>query len=51
MIGFFIVLEVVETFARTSDGIAHLAHLGGVLFGVLLILWWRRTGEESGPMY
>lgn len=51
MIGFFVVLEIVETFTRTTDGIAHLAHLGGVLFGVLLILWWRRTGEDSGPMF
>ena len=24
------------------DGIAHLAHLGGMLFGLLLILYWRR---------
>jgi len=25
-----------------SDGIAHFAHLGGMLFGLLLILYWRK---------
>lgn len=54
MIGFFIVLEVFEALFRTgglSDNVAHLAHLGGVLFGVLLILWWRKTGEDRGPLF
>ncbi|MCQ2206823.1 MAG: rhomboid family intramembrane serine protease [Paludibacteraceae bacterium] len=51
MISFFVLLEIVESFVRTTDGIAHLAHLGGVLFGILLILWWRRTGEDQGPMF
>ena len=25
-----------------GDNIAHFAHLGGMLFGILLILWWKR---------
>jgi len=25
-----------------GDNIAHFAHLGGMLFGILLILWWRK---------
>ena len=28
------------------DNIAHFAHLGGALFGFLLILYWRKTGER-----
>ena len=24
------------------DGIAHFAHLGGMLIGLLIILWWRK---------
>jgi membrane associated rhomboid family serine protease len=28
-----------------ADGVAHFAHLGGALFGFLLILYWRRTGK------
>ena len=29
-----------------QTGIAHFAHLGGALFGFLLILYWRNTGER-----
>jgi hypothetical protein len=25
-----------------GDNIAHFAHLGGMLFGIILILWWRK---------
>jgi len=27
---------------RTGDNIAHFAHLGGMLFGIFLILYWRK---------
>ena len=26
---------------RSGDNVAHFAHLGGMLFGLLLILWWK----------
>lgn len=29
-----------------SDHIAHFAHLGGMLFGWLLILWWKHKDDE-----
>lgn len=29
----------------SGDNIAHFAHLGGMLFGIVLILWWRKTKE------
>jgi membrane associated rhomboid family serine protease len=29
-----------------STGVAHFAHVGGALFGALLILWWRYKGER-----
>lgn len=28
-----------------GDGVAHFAHLGGALFGFLLILYWRKSGK------
>ena len=31
---------------RVTDGIAHFAHLGGALFGFLLFMYWRKTGEQ-----
>lgn len=33
----------------TSDGVAHFAHLGGMLFGFILIVLWRKKGEIGGP--
>ena len=35
-------LELFEGVFRSMDGVAHFAHLGGMLFGLLLILWWRK---------
>ncbi len=35
----------------TGDGIAHFAHLGGMLVGILLILYWRKKGVGNGRYY
>ena len=46
----FIVIEfLLGVSNNTSDNVAHFAHLGGALFGFLMILWWRKTGKISGP--
>ena len=34
-------IELMEGLFR-ADGVAHFAHLGGMLFGLLLILYWRK---------
>jgi len=31
--------------ATAGDNIAHFAHIGGALFGMLLLLFWRQTGN------
>ncbi|MCI1639924.1 MAG: rhomboid family intramembrane serine protease [Bacteroidales bacterium] len=41
----FAVIELGTGVFGTSDGIAHFAHLGGMLFGYLLILYWKKTGK------
>ena len=28
----------------SGDSVAHFAHLGGMIFGVLLLLYWRKKG-------
>lgn len=38
----FAIIEIIQGVFYTSDGVAHFAHLGGMLFGLLLILWWRK---------
>ena len=35
-------IELFLAFSTPGDGVAHLAHLGGMLFGFLLIRYWRR---------
>lgn len=34
-------LELYLGFSRTSSNVAHFAHLGGMIFGYLLIMYWR----------
>lgn len=34
----------------SNDNIAHFAHLGGMLFGFLLLLWWRKR-TQSRPRF
>lgn len=36
---------------RAGDNVAHFAHLGGMLFGILLILYWRKKGVGNGRYY
>ena len=35
-------IELLDGLFMTSDGIAHFAHLGGMLVGLILILYWRK---------
>ena len=41
----FAAIELVTGITGTAAGIAHFAHLGGMLFGFLLILYWRKAGK------
>ena len=40
----FIAMELFTGVTGTLDGIAHFAHLGGALFGFLMILYWKKKG-------
>lgn len=45
---FVIIYGAVELFLGVygSGGVAHFAHLGGMFWGWLLIMWWRRRGAR-----
>ena len=43
-----IALELFSAIATTNDGVAHLAHLGGMLFGYILIKYWRKHPFMEG---
>lgn len=39
------VLELFYGFSGNQPGIAHFAHLGGMIFGFLLIIYWKKKGK------
>jgi membrane associated rhomboid family serine protease len=40
-------IELFSGISNTQDGVAHFAHLGGMLFGLILILLWRRSAKNK----
>ncbi len=40
----FAAIELLTGMTGTVGGVAHFAHLGGMLFGFLLILYWKKKG-------
>ena len=44
MVVIFAAIELFTGVVGWADGIAHFAHLGGMLIGWLMIKWWRRRG-------
>lgn len=49
IIGYFI-LEIFLGITG-NDGVAHFAHLGGMIFGFLLIMYWRNNSRRNGHFY
>lgn len=47
LIGGYIIYEVYNSFAGANDQIAHLAHVGGAIVGIVFILIWRRTDRKN----
>ena len=41
----FAAIELFSGINGIQDGVAHFAHLGGMIFGWLLIRWWRKQGN------
>ena len=44
MVVVFAAIELLTGVTGTIAGVAHFAHLGGMLFGYLMVLGWRRKG-------
>lgn len=48
----YAVLELFYGVTGLQSGVAHFAHLGGLIAALFLILYWRKRGEISnGPLY
>lgn len=46
-VAIFALLEIVYAVFATTSGVAHLAHLGGMLVGLILILYWKNKGKKQ----
>lgn len=42
---------VLGIYNNQADTVAHFAHLGGMLFGLLILLYWRKKRIIGGPYY
>lgn len=47
----FGLIEVLLGFSATGDGIAHFAHLGGMLFGFIMIWYWKKQALKNGHWF
>lgn len=43
----YIAIELFSAMSVPGDGVAHMAHLGGMLFGFLLIRYWQKHPDSS----
>ena len=47
----YAVIELFLGLGQTEDGVAHFAHLGGMIFGFLLIMYWRKKSKNNGQFH
>ena len=41
----YAVLEIALGWSGANTGVAHFAHVGGMLWGLALLFWWRKKGK------
>lgn len=46
----YAVIELFSGLGSSGDGVAHFAHLGGMIFGFFLIMYWRKK-NNNGQFY
>lgn len=48
----YALIELYSGFANNpNDNVAHFAHLGGMIFGFILIMYWRKKNNDHGTYY
>ncbi len=48
----YALLELYSGFVNNpNDNVAHFAHLGGMIFGFILIMYWKKKGNNNGTYY
>ena len=49
VIGFWFLLQLFSQFAGSADGVAYMAHIGGFITGLILVLLLRRRNPSQSP--
>lgn len=47
LIGGYLAYTVYKVFSIPTDNVAHLAHLGGAIVGIAMVLYWRKTDRHN----
>ena len=48
----YALLELYSGFSNNpNDNVAHFAHLGGMIFGFILITYWKKKNKNNGTYY
>ena len=47
LIGAYLIFEIYSSIKMQHDQIAHLAHVGGAIVGISLVLIWRKTDKKN----
>ncbi|MDE5626779.1 MAG: rhomboid family intramembrane serine protease [Paramuribaculum sp.] len=51
MVAGYGVIELLIGLSSANDGVAHFAHLGGMIFGFFMIWYWKRKGTVHGDYF
>lgn len=51
VIGYGVIELLLGLQNSAGDNVAHFAHLGGLFFGLLIILYWKKTNKTNGRYY
>ena len=51
MVAGYGVIELLIGLSNANDGVAHFAHLGGMIFGFLMIYYWKKKGIVHGDFF
>jgi membrane associated rhomboid family serine protease len=46
LIGGYLAYEVYNSIYQTNDHVAHIAHVGGAIVGIIIVLIWRKRGKN-----
>ena len=46
LVGAYLLYEIYSSLFNQNDQVAHLAHVGGAIVGIILVLIWKRQGKK-----